>query len=295
VAARSGLRVATPALPWPMASEDDDELIAPILEAVTPRTRLALVSHIISPTGVILPIRRIVAALAERGVDTLVDGAHAPGQVDLSVRSIGAAYYTGNCHKWMCTPKGSAFLYVREDRRSGEGGGIAPLVIGHGDSSPRSDRSRFRLRHDWGGTVDPSPWLVIPFAIDFMASLAPDGWAGVRRHNRDLALRARERLCAALGTPPPAPAGVVGALASIMLPDYGDDPRTRAVGPFAGSVEGLQRALFARWRIHVPIVRMGRRRHVRIAAQLYNAAGQYEYLAGALREELARLPAGPAG
>src|SRR5690606_761487 len=128
----------------------------------------------------------------------------------LSVRSLDAAYYTGNCHKWMNTPKGSAFLWVRADKREA----IAPLVIGHGDSSPRQDRSPFRLRHDWGGTLDPSPWLVIPHAIEFMLSIAPDGvgsgWAGVRRHNHELALRAQEMLCRALGAQPPAPQRMVG-------------------------------------------------------------------------------------
>lgn len=285
VARRWGAAVVSPALPWPVRGED--EIVEAVLGAVTPRTRLALLSHIVSPTGIILPIERLVRELDARGVDALVDGAHGPGQVDLSIRRIGAAYYTGNCHKWMCTPKGSALLHVREDRRDR----ISPLVIGHGDTSPRQDRSRFRLRHDWGGTMDPSPWLVIPRAIDFVGSLAPDGsgWAGVRARNRALALAGRDLLCRALGSRPPAPDSMIGHLAAVPLPAYDEDPRTRALGPFAGTVDGVQRALLERWKIQVPFVKMGERtRHVRISAQLYNSIEQYEYLAAALVEELGR-------
>lgn len=286
VARQWGAKVVSPELPWPIG--DEGEVVETILSAVTERTKLAMLSQIVSPTGIVLPVERLVQALQGRGVDVLVDGAHGPGQVDLSIRSLGAAYYTGNCHKWMCTPKGSAFLHVREDKREL----ISPLVIGHGDSSPRTDRARFRLRHDWGGTVDPSPWLVIPHAIEFMASLAPGGggWAEIRRRNRELALAGRDLLCAALGAAPPAPDSMVGHLASIPLPAYDEHPRTAALGPFAGTVDGVQRGLMERWRIQVPIVKMGdRKRHVRISAQLYNALPQYEYLAEALRHELAAV------
>ncbi|HWS72168.1 MAG TPA: aminotransferase class V-fold PLP-dependent enzyme, partial [Thermoanaerobaculia bacterium] len=233
VASLSGAKVVAVDIPFPIASSD--VIVERVLAAVTDRTRLLLVDHISSQTALIFPIERLIAELNARGIDTLVDGAHAPGQIALDLASLGAAYYAGNLHKWVCAPKGSAFLYVRRNRRYR----IHPAAIGHGYSATRRDRSRFHLEFDWTGTFDPSAWLAVPEALRFIASLVPGGWAEVRERNHNLALRARDLLCDALRIAPPAPDHMLGSMAAVPLPD--------------GDAEALQRELFEQHAIEVPL------------------------------------------
>lgn len=274
VARAAGARVRVVALPFPVASAD--ALVEPLLLALGPRTRLLLVDHVTSPTGLVLPVERIVPEVSARGVDVLVDGAHAPGMLPLDLTRLGAAYYTGNAHKWLCAPKGAAFLHVREDRHAP----LAPLVTSHGFDSPRTDRSRLHLQFDWPGTHDPTAVLCLPVALATLAGLHEDGWPGLMAANRALALAARALLCDALGIEPPCPDGLVGALAALPLP--AGPPRNGAVD--ALGIDPLQERLFREHRIEVPVMRWPAppARLLRVSAQRYNRLDEYRLLADAL-------------
>jgi isopenicillin-N epimerase len=275
VAERSGARVVVATIPFPVASPDT--VVDAVLARVTPRTRLLLLDHVTSPTGVILPVERLSAALRGRGVDVLIDGAHAPGMLPLNLTALGATYYSGNCHKWLCAPKGSAFLWTRRDRQLD----VRPLTISHGANAVRPGRSRFRLEFDWTGTSDPTAWLTVPKAIEYIGGLLPGGWAALMARNRALALEARRLLCDVLEAPLPAPDEMIGSLASIRVPDGPTEVGWRRVDP-------LQRRLFDAWSIEVPVMTWpaAPRRLLRISAQLYNRREHYERLAQALGKEL---------
>src|SRR5689334_6061863 len=173
VAGERRARVIVVRVPFPPSSAD--AVVDAVVSCVGPRTRLALLDHVTSPTGLVFPIATLVRALAAKRVDVLVDGAHAPGMLPLDVAAIGAAYYTGNCHKWLCAPKGAGFLWVRRDLQPG----VRPIAISHGANSPRTDRSRFLVEFDWTGTADPTPYLCVPEAIRVVGSLLPGGWPAV--------------------------------------------------------------------------------------------------------------------
>lgn len=272
VARRAGARVVVARIPYPVA--DAAQVVDAVLAVAGPRVRLALLDHVTSATALVLPISQLVSALAARGIDTLVDGAHAPGMVPLSLDALGAAYYAGDCHKWLCAPKGVGFLHVRSDRQSG----LMPAVISHGANSKRKDLSRFRLLFDWTGTPDPSAALSVPAALAFLPSLAPEGWPGFMAANHALALRARDILCETLGLAAPAPDDMLGSMAAVVLPRAPADAADSLIDP-------LQEALWQEERIEVPVFPWGEppRRILRVSAQLYNAPDEYERLARAVR------------
>jgi isopenicillin-N epimerase len=272
VAALEGARVVVVDLPFPIGSPE--VVMARVMEHVTDRTRLFLIDHITSQTALIHPVERLVAMMRERGIDTLVDGAHAPGMIPLDVRAIGAAWYTGNLHKWVCAPKGAAFLYTAANRRYS----IRPIAISHGANSTRTDRSRYHLEFDWTGTFDPTAWLCVPDSIRFLGSLLEGGWPEVMRRNHDLALRGRDILASSLGIERPAPDAMLGSMAALPLPDGSATAAPSLYG------DPLQDALLERFSIEVPVVPWPKppKRLIRISAQLYNEESEYRKLAEAL-------------
>ncbi len=286
VAERRSATVVQAQLPLPFT--ESGEIVTAILERVTARTRFALLDHVTSATGIVLPIQELVRALSARAVEVMVDGAHAPGMLEPGIDELGAGYYTGNFHKWVCAPKGAAFLYVRPDLQHA----VRPLVVSHGRTAARG-RSRFWEEFDWPGTSDPSAWLSVPDAIESVGKLATGGWNEVRHHNRQLALQARKLLCEALQISAPVPEAFLGSLVALPLPDSDAQfpyVRRKPVTPnhSAFDVSALQRALFNEHQIEVPVFDWPTpgRRWIRISAHLYNTPGEYEQLAQALLVEL---------
>ena len=270
-ARRTGMSVVVARVPFPCAGPD--EVVAAVLGAVTARTRLALLDHVSSPTALVFPIAELVRALTAHGVDTLIDGAHAPGMLPVDLRSLGATYYAANLHKWCGVPKTAAVLYVRRDRQAN----VHPLVIGHGANSPRTDRSRFLLEFDWIGTHDPSAAMSLPAALQYMSGLLPGGLPALRDRNHDLVVRARALLMDALDIQAPCPAEMLGAMATLPLP---------ATTPMSASV--LYEALWRKHRIEASVFEWpaSGRPMLRVCAQIYNDLQQYQQLADAVRSEL---------
>lgn len=277
----NGARVVVARVPFPVRSAD--EIAAAVLEQVTPRTRLALLDHVTSQTGLIFPVERLVRELSARGIETLVDGAHAPGMIPLNLKKLGATYYTGNCHKWLCAPKSAAFLCVSPGRQKL----IRPLVISHGANSRRRDRSRFLIEFGWCGTSDPSAIISVPAAIKFIGAQLPGGWPAVYRRNHALAVAARNIICRALAMESPCPDDLIGSLAALPLPAAPGRPRPKA--PLF--LDPLQDWLWHRHKMEVPVIPWPAPpgRVLRVAAQLYNSLPQYERLAEVLPQAL-RLP-----
>lgn len=203
VATRARAAVVRATLPFPNPTED--AMVAAVAAAITPRTRLAVIDHITSGSAVVCPIRRIVATCHAAGVKVLVDGAHAPGQVDLDLTAIGADWYTGNCHKWLCAPKGCAFLYAAPDARKG----LHPGTISHGYGNG------FVAEFDWTGTTDPSRFLAIEAATAFHERL---GGPSLRARNKALALEAGAILARRLNTGTGTGAACAGSMMTVRLP-----------------------------------------------------------------------------
>lgn len=265
----SGTKVTLKVVSIPFPINSPQQIVDAILEGVSPRTRLALIDHITSPTALIFPIEKIVKELSKQGIETLVDGAHAPGFLPLNLKHLEAAYYTGNCHKWLCAPKGAAFLYIRPDQQEK----IRPLVISHGMNSPRCDRSRFLLEFDWMGTDDPTPYLCIPQAIEWLGTLFPGGWTQLYQGNHQLLIKARNLICNALNLAPSCPEEMLGLMAAIDL------------GKISLSMETLQTKLLEEFQIEIPVIPWtAEQTLIRISAQAYNQIEDYEYLAKSLQE-----------
>ena len=262
----------------PFRVKNEEEIVDLIMDKVTGNTVLAMIDTVTSATGLRMPFEKLVRNLQGVGVDVLLDAAHGPGIVPLDLKAMDVAYCTGNCHKWICTPKGSAFLHIREDRK----GFVKPLSISHGYRFEGTDQEKFEYEFGWPGTQDPTAWLCIPHAIEFLGGLVDGGWQEIMEHNTALAIQGREILCGALGTSPPVPDSMVSSIAAVEMPDEGD------VGPMSLEGDPFHNFLLDEFGIQVPVFpwKHHNKRYIRISAQLYNHVEEYEFLADCLTRSL---------
>jgi isopenicillin-N epimerase len=255
VAERAGARVVEAEVPFP--HPEADTIVANIAGALTKRTRLAVVDHITSGSALVLPMQRIVAVCHDADVPVLVDGAHAPAQVSLDMRAIGADWYAGNCHKWLCAPKGSAFLYAAPERQHD----LHPVTISHGFGKG------FLEEFDWTGTRDPSAYLATSVAIDFHARL---GGEALMARNIALAAEATSLLARRLNTEPGATGALAGSMGVVRLPLTGNATAERSLALRARLLEAGTDA---------PTHVMADAIWLRLSAAAYNDIEDYERLA----------------
>jgi isopenicillin-N epimerase len=255
----SGARLVIRSVPLPLPGPE--EIASLVIGGLSERTRLVVADQVTSATGALFPVAEIAAACREAGVPVLVDGAHAPGMLPVEVDALGAAYWTGNLHKWVCGPKGSAVLWVGPEDRDG----FHPLVTSQGYGKG------LHAEFDWMGTDDPTPALASVAAIDVMAGL---GWDRVRRHNHDLASLGRRVVAEMAGTDQPVPDESFGSMSLVELPEGSSDSQE--------SADQLGMRLYEAERIEVVLTHWAGRTFVRLSAQVYNHAAEYERLAAAL-------------
>lgn len=253
----------------PLPLVDEEAWLEEFFRGVTPRTKVIFASHISSPTALEFPIAKLCARARERGILTLIDGAHAPGQRDLDLEALGADYYTGNCHKWLCAPKGSAFLYARGKAQAV----LEPLVVSWGYESETPSRSPFQDLFGWTGTSEPSAFLAVPAAIAFQRD---HDWPEARAACRALLSEASPRILSLTGEEPLSSdeEKFWTQMRSFRLPE-GDGP-------------ALQRALWEEHSIEIPVMAWKGRWQLRLSIQAHNAREDVDRLVEALGELLPR-------
>jgi isopenicillin-N epimerase len=265
VARRDGAEYVEFDVPLPTGGPDD--FAKTFVECLPSRTRLLMIDHVSSPTGLIFPIEQILEAVTPLGIETIIDGAHAPGMLEVNVSrllDLGAIAWTGNLHKWAFAPKGCAMLQVHPSLRDR----VQPNVISH-----NADET-FYDRFIWQGTADFTSWLCLPEALAFGEDVF--GWAELRASNHALAVWAHELLCTAWDVEPISPldGSMIGSIASVPVPE---SVRSQFKEP-----ESLMAALYERHRIEVPLMLWNERWHLRISAQAFNEPSEYESLAEAV-------------
>jgi isopenicillin-N epimerase len=247
--------------------ENADSFVEQLWAGVTERTRVIFMSHITSPTALVFPIEAICRRAREMGILTVIDGAHAPGQLDLALEALGADFYTGNCHKWLCSQRASGFLYARPELQDI----LDPLVVSWGWEAERPGTSKFLDYFEWPGTHNPAAYLATPAAIDWQAER---NWPAVRAACHDLLLEASHRIAALSGLPQISPDSM----------DWWVQMRTIPLPPC--NLEVLKERLWDEYQIEVPLGGWNGGHHVRVSIQCYNGPNDIDRLVEALKRLL---------
>lgn len=265
VCRKAGARYVRWPIPLPVTSHAD--FVETFWAGVTERTRVIFISHITSPTALTFPVQEVCRRARQAGLLSIVDGAHAPGQIPLNLAALGADIYAGACHKWLCAPKGSAFLYARREVQQW----LEPLVISWGWESEHPSGSQFVDYHEWQGTRDLAAFLSVPAAIEFQAAR---DWETVRRRCRALASDTRRRLNALTGLDPICPDSPewFTQMAAARLPNV--------------DLERLQERLYDQFRLEVPLMRWNGQPLIRLSFQAYNSRADADTLVDALAQLL---------
>lgn len=249
------------AMPLSEQFTDPADVVEAIWQGVTDKTKIIFLSHITSPTALILPVETICQQARDAGIISIIDGAHVPGHLALNLDELGADFYSGNCHKWLSAPKGSAFFYTRPEHHDM----IDPLVISWGwDGDDLFTRTR------WSGTRDIAAFLTVPDAIQFQHD---NQWDAVYQSCHDLAIETMQRICDLTGLPPLATSEFFGQMAAIPLPD-------------TVNTEQLKHDLYEQYRVEIPLVDHHGKKYVRVSIQAYNNRDDTDVLVKALSDLL---------
>jgi len=261
LAGKTGARYVSVPLPIPLPRPE--EVVERIWSAVTAQTRMLFLSHITSPTGIILPVEELIRRARRRGITTILDSAHVPGQIPCDLHALGCDFASGNWHKWLLAPKGSAFLYARRGIQEL----LEPLIVSWGWQSEDPGPSRFIDEQEWTGTRDPSAWLATPACLDFRAEYQ---WDAVCARSREMLRDTRRRVLEMTGLEPLCPPEPwLAQMATLPLPP--------------GDAAIYQERLRREFRIQAPVLRFGERNWVRISVQGYTTEQDLEAFVAAMR------------
>lgn len=255
---KSGARYIRQPIPLPLS--DPQEIIDAVWSGKTNRTKVLFLSHITASTAMIFPVAELVRRGREAGLITIIDGAHVPGQMELDLTALGADFYAGNCHKWMMAPKGAAFLHARPEVQHL----VEPLVVSWGYESLEPGPSEFIDHQEWTGTRDPSAWLTVPKAIEFLFS---NNWQVERERCHRMICDVHQQITELTGQQPICPVSDqwFRQMAALPLP-----PET--------NLNALKIDLYDQFQIEIPILELGGRCYIRPSAQGYNQPEDYDHL-----------------
>ena len=269
VCQHTGARYIPVEIPLPFRAE---EFAQRIWAGVTPRTRVIFLSHITSTTALIFPMEELCRRAREAGILTLIDGAHVPGHIPLNLNALGADFYTGNCHKWLCAPKGSAFLHVSPQHHALIDAGVvswgySTTITGHTGFDAYTGSTLLERRLQWQGTRDIAAFLTVPAAIAFQAE---HDWDRVRRDCHDMAAQTLHRICAITALEPICEDSDFGQMVAIPVPLM--------------NAQLLKDTLFERYRIEIPVTSHKGMLFIRLSVQAYNTQQDLDTLVDAVRE-----------